>query len=86
MEKGITIKEPVEQSRSSLISQPSESIDRKGKGILLEESKKSKKNSSSNQIPESVQSTPVEEEKKRIDEVVESYPQAKPEGSNPDEG
>ena len=86
IEKGISIREPVEQSRSSLISQPSESIDRKGKGILLEEPKKSKKNSSSNQIPESVQSTPVEEEKKRIDEVVESDPQAKPEGSNPDEG
>ena len=76
IEKGISIREPVEQSRSSLISQPSESIDRKGKGILLEEPKKSKKNSSSNQIPESVQSTPVEEEKKRIDEVVESDPQA----------
>ena len=81
IEKGISIREPVEQSRSSLISQPSKSIDRKGKGILLEEHKKSKKNSSSNQIPESVQSTPVEEEKKRIDEVVESDPQA-----NPDEG
>ena len=86
IEKGISIREPVEQSMSSLISQPSESIDRKGKGILLEEPKKSKKNSSSNQIPESVQSTPVEEEKKRIDEVVESDPQAKPEGSNHDEG
>ena len=84
IEKGISIREPVEQSRSILISQPSESIDRKGKGILLEEPKKSKKNSSSNQIPESVQSTPVEEEKKRIDEVVESDPQANPEGSNPD--
>ena len=86
IEKGISIREPVEQPRSSLISQPSESVDRKGKGILLEEPKKSKKNSSSNQIPESIQSTPSEEEKKRIDEVVESKPQVKPEGSNPDEG
>ena len=60
IEKGISIREPVEQSRSSLSNQPSESIDRKGKGILLEEPKKSKKNSSSNQLPKSIQSTPVE--------------------------
>ena len=86
MEKRITIKEPVEQSRSSLLSQPSESIDRKGKGILLEEPMKLKKNSSSTEIPESIQSTPVEEENKRTDEVVEFDPQANPEGSNPDGG
>ena len=43
----------------------------------MEEPKKSKKNSSSTQIPESVQSTPAEEEKKRTDEVVESDPQCK---------
>ena len=66
IEKGITIREPVEQSRSSLSSQLSESSDRKGKGILMEEPKKSKKNSSSTQIPESVQSTPAEQEEKRI--------------------
>ena len=36
IEKGITIRDPVEQSRSSLSSQPSESTDRKGKGILIE--------------------------------------------------
>ena len=85
IEKGISIREPVEQPRSSLSSQPSESVDRKGKGILLEEPKKSKKNSSSTQLPESIQSTPVEEEEqKKTDEKVEYEPQAKPEGSNPD--
>ena len=85
IKKGISIREPVEQPRSSLSSQPSESIDRKGKGILLEEPKKSKKNTSSTQIPESIQSTPVkEEEEKRTDEKFESEPQANPEGSNPD--
>ena len=87
IEKGISIKEPLEQPRSSLSSQPSESIDRKGKGILLEEPKKAKKNSSSTQVPESIQSTPIEEkEEKKTDEKVESEPQAKSEGSNPDEG
>ena len=87
IEKGISIKEPVEQPRSALTIQPSESIDRKGKGILLEEPKKSKKNSSSAQIPESIQSIPVEEEKEKKNvEIVESETQAKPEGSNPDEG
>ena len=50
IEKGISIREPDEQSRSSLSSKPSVSIDRKGKGILLEETKKSK-DSSSYQIP-----------------------------------
>ena len=65
IEKGIMIREPFEQSRSSLSCQPTESTDRKGKGILIEEpKKKSKKASSSTQVPESVQSTPVEEEKK----------------------
>ena len=97
IEKGIMIREPTEQSRSSISSQPSESTDRKGKGILIEEpKKKSKKPSSSTQVPESVQSTPAEQEEKKSDEVVESTPQinpesstlqstANPEGSNPDE-
>ena len=96
IEKGITIREPVEQSRSSMTSQLSESSDRKGKGILMEEPKKSKKNSSSTQVHESVQSTPAEQEEKRTDEVVESNPHANPEestlqstsnpeGSNPDD-
>ena len=94
IEKGISIREPDEQSRSSLSSKPSVSIDRKGKGILLEEPKKSK-DSSSYQIPLSVQSTPVEEEEKKKAEeeeekksveIVESETQAKPEGLNPDEG
>ena len=78
-------------------SQPSESADRKGKGILIEEpKKKSKKLSSSTQVPESVQSTPAEQEEKISDEVVESTPQinpesstlqstTNPEGSNPDD-
>ena len=81
IEKGITIKEPVEQSKSSLSSQLSESSDRKGKGILMEEPKKSKKNPSSTQFPESVQSTPAEQERKRTDEVVESNAHANPEES-----
>ena len=96
IEKGITIREPVEQSRSSMTSQLSESSDIKGKGILMEEPKKSKKNSSSTQVHESVQSTPAEQEEKRTDEVVESNPHANPgestlqstanpEGSNPDD-
>ena len=62
----------------------------------MEEPKKSKKNSSSTQVHESVQSTPAEQEEKRIDEVVESNPHANPEestlqsttnpeGSNPDD-
>ena len=94
IEKGITIREPVEQSRSSISSQPTESIDRKGKGILIEEPKK--KSSSSTQVPESVQSTPAEQEEKKSDEVIESTLHANPEsstlqstenpeGSNPDE-
>ena len=66
---------------SSLSSQPLESSDRKGKGILMEEPKKSRKNSSSTQIPESVQSTPAEQEEKISDEVVESTPQINPESS-----
>ena len=81
IEKGITIREPVEQSRSSLTSQPSGSLDRKGKGILIEEPKKSKKDSCSTQIHESVQSTPAEQEEKKSDEVVESVPQINPESS-----
>ena len=78
-----------------MTSQPSGSSDRKGKGILIEEPKKSKKNSSSTQIHESVQSTPAEQEEKKSDEVVESatyanpedstlQSTANPEGSNPD--
>ena len=96
IEKGISIREPVEQSRSSLTSQPSESLDRKGKGILIEEPKKSKKDSCSTQIHEYVQSTPAEHEEKKCDEVVESATNANseestlqstanPEGSNPDD-
>ena len=91
IEKGISIREPVEQSRSSLTSQPSESSDRKGKGILIEEPKKSKKDSCSTQIHESVQSTPAEQEEKKCDEVVESATNANPEEStlqstsNPDD-
>ena len=94
-EKGITIKEPVEQSRGSLTKHPTESSDRKGKGILMEEPKKSKKDSCLTQCHESVQSTPTEQEEKKCDEVVESVynaiPEestlqstANPEGSNPD--
>ena len=90
------IRDPTEQSRSSISSQPSESTDMKGKGILIEEpKKKSKKLSSSTQVPESVQSTPAEQEEKISDEVVEFTPQinpesstlqstANPEGSNPE--
>ena len=96
MEKGITIREPVEQSRGSLTKHPSESSDRKGKGILMEEPKKSKKDSCLTQCHESVQSTPTEQEENKCDEVVESVynaiPEestlqstANPEGSNPDE-
>ena len=96
IEKGITIREPVEQSRSSLTKHPSESSDRKGKGILMEEPKKSKKDSCLTQCHESVQSTPTEQEEKKCDEVVESVNNAipeestlqstaNPEGSNPDE-
>ena len=95
IEKGITIKDPVEQSRSSLSSQLSKSSDRKGKGIQIEEPNESKKNFSSTQVHESVQSTPAEQEGKRTDEVVESNPHGNPEestlqstvnpeGSNPD--
>ena len=96
IEKGITIREPVEQSRDSLTKHPSESSDRKGKGILIEEPKKSKKDSCLTQCHESVQSTPTEQEGKKCDEVVESVNNAipeestlqstaNPEGSNPDE-
>ena len=71
IEKGITIKEPVEQSRGSLTTHPTESIDRKGKGILIEEPKKSKKDFCLTQSHETVQSTPTEQEEKKCDEVVE---------------
>ena len=81
IEKGITIRDPVEQSRSSLTSQPSGSSDRIGKGILIEEPKKSKKDSCSTQIHESVQNTPAEQEEKKCDEVVESATNANPEES-----
>ena len=95
IEKGIIIREPVEQSRSSMTSQLSKNTDRKGNGIMIEEPK-SKKAFSSTQVPESVQSTPAEQEENRTDEVVESNPHANPaestlqstanpEGSNPDD-
>ena len=96
IEKGITIREPVEQSRGSLTKHPSESSYRKGKGILMEEPKKSKKDSCLTKCHESVQSTPTEQEEKKCDEVVESVYNAipeestlqstvNPEGSHPDE-
>ena len=64
--------------------------------MIEEPKKKSKKISSLTQVPESVQSTPAEQEEKISDEVVESTPQinpesstlqstANPEGSNPDD-
>ena len=82
IERGIMIREPTEQSRSSLSSQPTESTDMKGKGILMEEpKKKSKKSYSSTHVPESVQSTPVVEEEKKSEEVVESTLNANPENS-----
>ena len=95
IEKGITIREPVEQSKSSLTKHPSGSSERKGKGILIEEPKKSKKDSCLTQFHESMQSTPTEQEEKKCDEVVESVNNAipeestlqstaNPEGSNPD--
>ena len=62
IEKRITIREPVEPSRGSLTTHPTESSDRKGKGILMEEPKKSKKDSCLTQCHESVQSTPTEQE------------------------
>ena len=74
------IREPSEQSRSSLSSQPTESTYRKGKGILIEEPKKKSKKSYSF-VPESVQSTSVVEEEKKSDEVVESTLNANPESS-----
>ena len=80
IEKGIMIREPAEQSRSSLSSQPTESTDRKGKGILIEEPKKKSKKSYSS-VPESVQSTPAVEEEKKSEEVVESILNANPESS-----
>ena len=70
IEKGITIQEPVEQSRGSLTTNPAESVDRKGKGILIEESKKSKKDSCLTQSHEIVQSTSNEQEEKKS-EVIE---------------
>ena len=70
IEKGITIREPVEQSRGSLTTNPAESVDRKGKGILIEESKKSKKDSCLTQSHETVQSTSTEQEEKKS-EVIE---------------
>ena len=71
IEKGITIREPVEQSRGSLITNRTESVDRKGKGILIEEPKKSKKDSCLTQSHETVQSTSTEQEEKKSDEVIE---------------
>ena len=71
IEKGITIREPVEQSRGSLTTNPTESVDRKGKGILIEEPKKSKKDSCLTQSHETVQSTSTEQEEKKSDEVIE---------------
>ena len=81
IEKGITIREPVEQSRGSLTTHPTESVDRKGKGILIEESKKSKKDSCLTLSHETVQSTPTEQEKKKCDDIVESVGIANPEES-----
>ena len=53
----------------------------------MEEPNKSKKSTSSAQIPESTQNIPVkEEEEKKNVEIVKSEVQAKPEGSNPGEG
>ena len=71
IEKGITIREPVEQSRGSLTTNPTESVDRKGKGILIEEPKKSKKDSCLTQSHETVQSTSTVQEEKKSDEVIE---------------
>ena len=70
IEKGITIREPVEQSRDSLTSNPTESVDRKGKGVLIEEPKQSKKDSCLTQIHETVESTSTEQEEKKS-EVIE---------------
>ena len=70
IEKGITIREPVEQSRGSLTTNPTESVDRKGKGILIEEPKKSKKDSCLTQSHETVQSTSTVQEEKKSDEVI----------------
>ena len=70
IEKGITIREPVEQSRDSLKTNPIESVDRKGKGVLIEEPKKSKKDSCLTQSHETVQSTSTEQEEKKS-EVIE---------------
>ena len=70
IEKGITIREPVEQSRGSLTTNPTESVDRKGKGILIEEPKKSKKDSCLTQGHETVLSTSTEQEEKKS-EVIE---------------
>ena len=70
IEKGITIREPVEQSRGSLTTHPTESVDRKGKGILIEEPKKSKKDSCLTQSHETELSTSTEQEEKKS-EVIE---------------
>ena len=70
IEKGITIREPVEQSSDSLKTNPAESVDRKGKGVLIEEPKQSKKDSCLTQIHETVQSTSTEQEEKKS-EVIE---------------
>ena len=96
IEKGITIREPVEQSRGSLTTNPTESVDRKGKGILIEEPKKSKKDSCLTQSHETELSTSTEQEEKKCDEVIElvEIPEestiqstANPDSSaNPDEG
>ena len=64
-----------------MTTHPTESIDRKGKGILIEESKKSKKDSCLTLSHETVQSTPTEQEKKKCDEIVESVVFASPEES-----
>ena len=70
IEKGITIREPVDQSSDSLTTNPVESVDRKGKGVLIEEPKKSKKDSCLTQIHETVESTSTEQEEKKS-EVIE---------------
>ena len=94
IEKGITIREPVEQSRG-ILTNPTESIDRKGKGILIEEPKKSKIDSCLTQGQETVLSISTEQEEKKSEviEVVEIPEEstlqstANPDSSsNPDEG
>ena len=53
-----------------MTTNPAESVDRKGKGILIEESKKSKKDSCLTQSHETVQSISTEQEEKKS-EVIE---------------